>query len=338
MAQFRISLLEGAKIDTSAIEEQLAGLDYELVSSICKSDGEKIQAIKGVDVIINRAVPMSRSVIQEIDKATAIISTGHGFDRIDHDAATDHGIMLVNTAGFCTEEVSNHVIMLLLACAKNLAALDDAMKSDGWSSAGRSQAETGPPVHGETLGLISLGNISRATSRKAQVFGLDVIAFDPYVEPWIAREYTVRLMPSLEELARQSDYVSMHAPFSPSTRHMIGKSFFDAMKPTAYFINTSRGGTVDERALIGALQTGQIAGAGIDVFEREPNPADNPLMKMSNVVLTPHTAGLSRGGEAIRMVQVGQETARILRGTFPMSLVNPDVRTKIAARPPATNA
>ena len=133
------------------------------------------------------------------------------------------------------------------------------------------------PIDGQTLGLIGLGNIARATARKAKVFGLEVIAYDPFVEPWIAREYRVELVSGMEELARRSDYVSVHVPLNPETRGLVGESFFRAMKPTAFIINTCRGGTVDEQALVEALRNGELAGAGLDVFETEPTPKDNPL-------------------------------------------------------------
>ena len=182
------------------------------------------------------------------------------------------------------------------------------------------------PIDGQTLGLIGLGNIARATARKAKVFGLGVIAHDPYVEPWIAREYRVELVPSMEELARRSDYVSVHVPLNPETRGLVGDGFFRAMKPTAFIINTCRGGTVDEQALVAALRNGELAGAGLDVFETEPAPKDNPLLAMDNVIATPHSAGTSIESRRRAPVQIGQEAARMLRGSWPMSLANPQVR------------
>ena len=145
------------------------------------------------------------------------------------------------------------------------------------------------------------------------MFGLEVIAYDPYVQPWIAKEYRVELVPSLEELARRSDFVSMHTPLNDETRKLVSTAFFKAMKPTAYFINTCRGPTVDEAALIKALEDGEIAGAGIDVFEVEPTPGDNPLLRFDNVTVTPHSAGTSDNSRVAVQMQVGQETARLLK-------------------------
>ncbi len=332
MAKHKIACVVNSDADFSLLEQQLTGLDYEMDVHICKSDGETIEAVRGADVIINQGVKMPREVIEEIDTAQAIVSNGHGFDRIDHNAATDQGVMLINSASVGTEEVSNHTIMMLLACAKELGRLDRLVRAGGWTPEARAQVHSLVPIDGQVLGLVALGNIGRTTARKAKVFGLEVIAYDPYLPPWIAREYRVELVSSLEELARRSDFVSMHVPLNDETTKMVGESFFKTMKPTAYFVNTCRGPTVDERALIEALQSGEIAGAGIDVFEQEPTPADNALLKLENVILSPHTAGTSVRSRTIAYTQLGQETARVLRGTWPMSLVNPEVRAKISAR------
>ena len=246
--------------------------------------------------------------------------------------------MLVNTAGFCNEEVSNHVILMLLACAKKLTLLNNMVKAGRWGAETRGAMSPMVSIDGQTLGLVALGNIARATARKARVFGLDVIAYDPYVEPWIAKEYQVRLVPSLEDLASESDFVSLHTPLNSETRKPIGESFFRAMKPTAYLISTCRGPVVDEAALIRALDSGELAGAGLDVFEEEPTPADNPLLKMDNVMVTPHSAGTSDRSNIAVQVQVGEETARLLRGTTPMSIVNPEVRHRNTDRPAGVNA
>ena len=336
MAQHKIAFITRTQPDTALLEQQLAGLDYEMDVHLCSSEGETIEAIKGADVIINQQVPMSREVIREIDAAKAIVSFGHGFDRIDHNAATDQEVMVVNTAGFCSEEVSNHAVMLMLACAKKLTLMNDMVKDGQWGGA-RDRSLPMVPIDGQTLGLIGLGNIARATGRKAKVFGLEVIAYDPYVPHWISREYKVELVASMEELARRSDFVSVHVPLNDETRKLVGEAFFRAMKPTAYFVNTCRGPTVDEQALIRALENGQLAGAGIDVFEQEPTPADNPLLKMDNVIVTPHSAGTSNRARDASQVQIGQEAARILRGNWPMSLVNPEVRAKVPVRPLALN-
>ena len=192
-----------------------------------------------------------------------------------------------------------------------------------------------PPVYNQTLGLIGFGNIARATARKAKAFGLKVVSYDPYVEPWIAREYEVELYNSLESIAAISDYVSIHLPLNNETKKIINKEFFKNMKNTAFIINTCRGGTIDEKAMIDALKSGCIAGAGLDVFEEEPIKDDNILISLPNVIMTPHTAGTSTGSDEVLYKYVGQEAYRVLNNQWPMSLVNPDVKNMISNRNPA---
>ena len=331
----KIAYLSKSEADISILEEQLANIDHEIEVHVCTSPGETIEAVKYADIIISANIPITREIIGEIKNATAIMGSGHGFDFIDHEAATEKGLMVINNAGFCTDEVANHAIMLLIACAKHLTLLNQQVKSGIWERPlGRLPL---PPITGEVLGLVGFGNIARATAVRASALGMDVITYDPYVPPWTIKEYRVTLIPSLTDLAANSDYVSMHTPLNMSTRRMLNESFFKAMKSTAYFINTCRGGTVDEHALIKALEKGEIAGAGLDVFEEEPTPPDNPLLKMDNVIATPHSAGHSDVVTIASQKNTGQEAARILSGTWPMSLVNPVVRSQLPSRPPATN-
>ena len=336
MAKHKIVYAAGSEPVLGLIEEQLAGLDYELIVSICNSQGETIEAVKGADVII-AGMPMPSEVIEEIDGATAILALGHGFNTVDHNAATDKGIIVVNAAGASTEEVSNHAILLLLACAKRLNVHHDNVRAGRWWGDEFARLPQMPPIDGQVLGLVSFGNIARAAARKARAFGMDVIAYDPYVPPWVAKDYSVELVSRLNDLASRSDFVSVHTPLLDETRKLIGEPFFKAMKPSAYFINTARGEVVDEQALIRALQNGEIEGAGLDVFEQEPTPPDNPLLTMDNVIVTPHFAAASGVSHPAFQVRLGQEIARILKGTWPMSLVNPDVRANIPMRPPAVN-
>ena len=337
MAQHKVAYIAKVEPDTTLVEEQLEGLDYEMSVHVCSSQGEAIEAIKGADVIINNSVRLPREVIEEIDTAKAIVSMGHGFDGIDHNAATEHGVMVVNTAGFVTNQVADHTIMMVLACAKKLTVLHDIVRSGRWTAQAKLGLSDIPHVDGAVLGIVGLGNIGRATARRAAVFGMEVIAHDRYVPSWTAHDYGVELVDSLEELASRSDFVSILVPLNDETRKLIGASFFAAMKPTAYFINTCRGSTVDEAALIKALRDGRIAGAGLDVFEKEPTSPDNPLLKMDNVIVTPHSAGDDTQLMADGLSRLGEEAARILRGTWPMALANPEVRERVPSRPPAQN-
>ena len=336
MSKLKVAMISRGNPEHGLVQQQLEGIDCDFDVYVCQSEGETIEAVKGVDVIINQGVPMPSTVMDEIDSAQGIVSFGHGFNHIDHESATDNSVMVINTAGFCTEEVSNHAIMFILSCAKKLTMLNDLTKNGKWGFETSSVTSNMVPITDQTLGLVSLGNIGRAVARKAQALGMHVIAYDPYVQPWIAKEYRVELVGSLNDLASRSDFVSMHTPLNNQTRHLVGADFFKAMKPTAYFINTCRGSTVDEDALINALKTKEFAGAGLDVFDIEPSPTDNPLFQMENVMVTPHSAGTSIRAAIAAQIQVGQEAARLLNGSWPMSLVNPEVRSSIGVRPLAT--
>jgi len=331
MARQKIAYISRGELDTTLVKQQLAGIDYDLTFQVCMSPGETIEAVKGADLVIGSRVPLTREVIQQMDAARAIVTHGHGFDEIDHNAATDEGIVVANCAGFVTEEVSNHTLMMLLGCSRRLNFSQELVRSGGW---GRSKAALPGilPTDEAVLGLVGVGNIGRAVARKAKPLGLEIIAHDPYLTPWDAREYGVGLVDSIMEVAEHSDFVSIHTPLNDETRHLISGPFFKAMKPTAYIINVSRGPIIDEKAMIEALQSGEIAGAGIDVFEQEPTPADNPLLKMDNVIVTPHSAGRSDVSGIVGATRVGEEAARVLKGMLPRSVVNPEVRGKANLR------
>jgi D-3-phosphoglycerate dehydrogenase len=186
-------------------------------------------------------------------------------------------------------------------------------------------------VYGQTLGIIGCGNIGRATARKAQCFGFRLLGYDPYVDGALAQEAGVRLV-SMAELLKESDYISVHAALNKETRHFIGVEKFGQMKPTSYFINTARGAIVDEPALIKTLQEKRIAGAALDVFEKEPVDPDNPLLKMDNVIVLPHTASFSDDAFRRLRVCVGQEAVRVLGGYWPKNVVNKNVKPKVALK------
>ncbi|MBI4296221.1 MAG: C-terminal binding protein, partial [Chloroflexi bacterium] len=256
--------------------------EVELTEIRCASEDELIALAKDADLILGGGRFFTRRVLESLPKCRAIITYSVGFDGVDVDAATECGIVVVNNpaVAWCVEEVSNHTIALLLACAKKLTILNDLVKQGRWGESRRVMAPM-PSVWGQTLGIIGCGNIGRATARKAQVFGLRLLGYDPYVNKALAAEYGITLV-SLPKLLRESDFVTLHTPLDKQTRHMIGEAELKLMKPTAYLINTARGAIIDEPALIRALQEKRIAGAGLDVFEKEPIDPTNPLLKLDN--------------------------------------------------------
>jgi len=329
--QFKVVRVGGVGGRVPMVEEteELAKVNAELVWADCTNEDEVIEAAKDADVILVWGGQITRRVMEALPKCKAIILGSVGFDAVDIDAATDNSIIVVNNPSlqWCGEEVSNHAIVLLLACAKKLVLLNNYTKQGRWAEAKQAIWPLGS-IYGQTLGLVGCGSIGRMTTRKAQCFGLRILGYDPYVDKSLAKEYGITLV-SLPELLKESDFVSVHTFLSEETRHLMGEKEFKQMKPTAYFINTARGPVVDEPALIKALQEKRIAGAGLDVFEKEPVDLDNPLLKMDNVVVTPHSASYSDAAFKRPRIIMLQEAARVLSGRWPKNVVNKTVKPKV---------
>ncbi|MEE9517213.1 MAG: C-terminal binding protein, partial [Candidatus Adiutricales bacterium] len=250
-----------------------------------------------------------------------------GVDMVDVEAATEAGIVVTNTPDIFIEEVADHALMLILAVARRVKEEDQLVCSGEWFK-GRPILTQIPRLWGQTLGLISFGNVARAVARRAKPFGLHIIAHDPYVTELKMTGEGVEPV-SLRELLKRSDYISMHPPLNEETYHMLSTEDFKAMKNTAVIINTGRGPTIDESALIEALQSGEIAAAGLDVLETEPPDPDNPLLKMANVIITPHVASATARMWPETRRRVGREVALALTGRWPRSCVNPMVLPRV---------
>ena len=304
----------------------------ELACFTENTTGELIEAVKEVDSIMVAGHQFPSEIFAHMGnngRCKGAVFFGHGFDKLDVDAATGNGVILANTASFGTEEVSNHAIMLFLVCSRKFVLHDKLVRSGVWT---RENLSPMGHIAGQTFGIVGMGDIGRAVARKAKAFGCHVIGYDPYLSSWDAIEYNVEMVGGLDELARRSDYISIHTFLNPSTHHMINDRFIESMKPTAYLINCSRGPVVDENALIKALQTEKIAGAGLDVFEQEPISADNPLLKMDNVAVTNHYASYSEHAWERANTQMGEEAVRIAMGYWPMSLINRNVIQAVGKR------
>jgi len=303
----------------------LDGLDCDLLATTAADEEGLIANLREADVVLVAAAPITRRVLESLPRCRAVVRYGIGVDNVDLEAATDCGIVVAHVLDFCTEEVSNHAIALMLALARRLLPLHRDATAGRWR---QPHGWTLAPVHGQTLGIAGFGNIGQAVARKARAFGMRLLAHDPYGDSKAAAELGAKLVP-LGELLAQSDYVSLHTPLLPETRHLIGAAELAAMKPSAVLINTARGPVVDEAALVEALTSGGIAGAGLDVFEEEPLPVDSPLCRLENVVLTPHVASVSP--EAMRRLreEVGQAAADILRGRWPKYVANRGVKPRV---------
>jgi D-3-phosphoglycerate dehydrogenase len=294
----------------------------ELRLTNAREEEALIANLRDADVVVVSAAPITRRVMEALPRCRCVVRYGVGVDNVEVAAATDLGIVVANVVDFCTEEVANHALLLLLACAKRLLPLDADLRAGHWR---RTPLAGMPPVWGQTLGIIGLGNIGRSLARKALALQMTLLGFDPYAQQ--APE-GVRLV-ALRELLAQSDFVSVCAPLTAETRHLVGAAELASMKPSAMLINTARGPLVDEEALVEALRSGRIAAAGLDVFEEEPLPAGSPVLGLTNVVLTGHTAGMSEASVRRVKTEVGQAAAAVLSGRWPKSVVNPTVQPRV---------
>jgi D-3-phosphoglycerate dehydrogenase len=303
------------------------GVTIEVVH-VGQSEAELLAAICDADAVAPLGAALNASVIAQLSRCRHIPSSGIGFDHIDAEAATAHGIVVTNMAETFVQEVANHTWLLLLMVARHGLWLHEMATTNRWGEAFEQlypfAKRPMPRVTGQTLGLVPFGRIPRAVAERAKGFGMQVIAYDPYVKPEVFQAAGVEQV-SLDDVFRRADFVSCHLPLSNETYHLIGDAQFRLMKPTAYFLNTGRGRVVDEPALIAALQERRIAGAGLDVLEQEPADPANPLLRMDNVVVTPHMASVSDVSEVERRRLLATQIADALQGKVPHGVVNPKV-------------
>jgi D-3-phosphoglycerate dehydrogenase / 2-oxoglutarate reductase len=298
---------------------ELAKANIDLVLKPIANTADLIEAARDVDVIYEGSVQVTGDVMRQLPRLRALCARGIGVDRFDVDAATEHGIVVINLPRVFHREVAHHAISLLLASIRQIVPLNNAMKARAENpDTPLRPAVPHQHIYGQTLGIVSLGNIGRVVATLLRPFELNIIAYDPFVPQSVADEYGVRMVETLDDLCQQADFISVHAPLSAATRHLITEKHFRQMKRSAIFVNTGRGPVVDEEALIKALREGWIAAAGLDVQEKEPPDPDNPLLRMDNVILTPHVASASDLARVERARWMGIEVSRVLAGKYPI--------------------
>lgn len=282
------------------------------------SEARVIELLHDVDAAIISSLPLTAAVLTSTPQLKVIAIRGVGYDSVDIAAATARRIPVVVAAGF-TDSVADYTFGLMLAVARQVAQADRLVRSGRWG------ALVGTNIFRKTLGIIGLGRIGQAVARRAQGFDMQLLATDVVQDEAFARQYGVTYV-SLEELVQRADIVSIHAPLSGETRHLIDARTLALMKPTAFLINTARGDLIDETALAAALREGQLAGAGLDVFQHEPL-RDNPFHGLDNVVLSPHLAAYSREGLRVTGLLAAQAVLAVLEGgrPDPAALVNAEV-------------
>jgi D-3-phosphoglycerate dehydrogenase len=282
------------------------------------------QVVQSADALLCAAIRVGPDLIEPARRLRVVTKLGTGVDNIDIAAATAHSVVVTNVPGFSTDDVAEHTIALILACAKRVTYLDRATRGGDWDVRLRTRQDT---VAGKTLGLVGFGKIGRAVARVASALGMQVLAYDPLVGQEEMLSFgQIEPAGSLEALLSRADFVSLHAPLTPETQHLISARELAMMKRTAYLINCARGALVDEAALVEAAKSATIAGAGLDVLEEEPPQPGSPVLNCPNIVLTPHCAAhTDRALGRLRQTAL-RSILQALRGQWPDNVVNPEVR------------
>ena len=309
-------------------QEVLAPLNVELVKRPCQNQDHLIEAGKDAAALIIGNVPINASVLSHFPHCLAIVKPSVGVDNIDIDAATAAGICVANVPDYGTDEVATHAMALLL----NAIRYVDVVAAD--VRAGRWQPKPPYPIQrssGRTLGIVGFGRIGQSVARKAAGFGWRMLAWDPYLDEDKMRNRGVEPV-DFETLLAQSDFVTLHLPLTEETQGMIDAGVLAKMKRTAFLVNTARGPIVDSAALHQAVESGQIAGAALDVVDAEPPPPDHPLHRSNRILVTAHVAWYSEQAFDDLRVKAVQEVARVLQGELPINLLNAGVKPRFAVR------
>lgn len=292
----------------------LKRIDPELRIAKSASADEILAVARDADAILVTYAKLTGELITQLTRCKAIGRFGMGVDNIDLPAAARAGITVTYVPDYGVREVSDHAMALLLALIRKIPLSNALVQSGRW------EMPAVVPIHrlaGRTLGLLGFGHIGRALAPKAQAFGLNVIAHDPFVPPEVLKTAKVEGV-DLDALLARSDYVSIHAPLTPQTRGLFNAATFARMKRGALLVNTARGPLVDEEALLGALTSGQLGGAALDVVASEPLPKDSPLLGHDNLILSPHTAFYSEEALDELQTKCASDVARVLSGETPV--------------------
>jgi D-3-phosphoglycerate dehydrogenase len=308
-------------LDHTAINEEqgvfaAAGIPFRRIAA--RTEEEYARDCGEAQALLVQYGRLSRRVFEALPRLQVVVRYGVGYDGVDLAAATDHGVQVANVPDYGTDEVANHAVALLLALARKLTRLDRQTRSGRWDVFRVGQITR---LAGRTVGLLGCGRIGSSVARKMAGFDVHLMACDPYISAFPPGVLPV----SLERLLAEADYLSVHCPLTAETRHLLDAARLAQLPPTAVLINTARGGIVDTAALVEALQSGALAGAGLDVLEDEPIDPRSPLLTMEQVIVTPHAAWYSEEGRSDLKRKAAEEAVRVLRGERARHCVNPEV-------------
>jgi D-3-phosphoglycerate dehydrogenase len=318
-------------------EKSFVEIQAHFFKKQCNSEEEIIALAYDADAIITVSLyqKITRKVIEQLRHCKIIANIGIGYEGIDVEASTECGICVANVADYCLNEVSEHTLALMMACARRLFTLDRLVREGKWTvDRPEMRYEIYPTIHrlhNQTLGLIGFGRIPQTIVPKVKELVSRILTYDPYVSPDIPAEMGVELV-DLDVVLSQSDFVSIHANLTPETKGLIGMAQFKKMKSTAYLINTSRGPLVDRNALYTALSQGMIAGAALDVLDPEPLDPNDPILQLNNVILTGHSAFASVEANVELHKRPIEEVIRVFNGEWPRNFINPQVKDLFRAK------
>lgn len=317
----KIVVIEPGYLNYSAEESILQNWDPQFVVVPANASlEEKLRQVSNADAIMVREATVSRPMIEAMQQCRVIVRYGVGVDNIDSQAAREKGIYVANVPDYGSEDVAEHALALLLAATRRIATRNRDVRDGQW---GIGQREPMFRLAGKILGVVGFGRISRCFVQKASGIGFKrILVVDPLLTDEQALQAGVTRV-SLDTLCREADFISLHAPLTPDTHHLIGEAELAKMKPSAVLVNTSRGGLIDEQALINALLQQRIFAAGLDVFESEPLSAKSPLLQMENTLCTDHTAWFTEESVVELQSKAAHEVRRAFEGEHPLNWVNP---------------
>ena len=317
----KIVVIEPGYLNYSAEENILQDWDPQFVVVPANASlEEKLRQVSNPDAIMVREATVSRPMIEAMQQCRVIVRYGVGVDNIDSQAAKEKGIYVANVPDYGSEDVAEHALALLLAATRRIATRNRDVRDGQW---GIGQREPMFRLAGKILGVVGFGRISRCFVQKASGFGFKrILVVDPLLTDEQASQAGVTRV-NLDTLCREADFISLHAPLTPDTHHLIGEAELAKMKPSAVLVNTSRGGLIDEQALINALLQKRIFAAGLDVFESEPLSAKSPLLQMDNTLCTDHTAWVTEESVVEFQSKSAHEVRRAFEGEHPLNWVNP---------------
>ncbi len=320
-SRFKVLITDYVWPNTDVEREVLARIGAQAVESASPDEQRLAELAADCDAILTCFFKVTDKVIRSAPNLKVVARYGVGVDNIAVDTATELGIPVTYVPDYCIEEVADHTMTLLLTLARSVVNLNAEVRSGGWDPG------VGRPVYrlrGKTVGIVGLGRIGRAVAERVKPFGFKIVVHDPYLSEDMFPAGQAPNFVSFDELLETADFVSVHTPLTANTRHLIGEPELRKMKRSAFLVNTCRGPVIDEYALARALDDGELAGAGIDVLEGEPPPADHPIRSARNAVITPHTAFYSEESLHELQTRTAQCAADVLCGKVPDNVYNAD--------------